>query len=329
MLYFLKGDYPLLDIESNKIIKEIISKERLSEKFFDASSNETEKFIENVSTNSIFGENDILILKRAESLKSSGIDKLLKSVSLYDTVNKKIIIIYEEKKSFGKILKEYEIKKSSIKNIEMIGQIVDCSSEAVNKKMLIFIKNKVKMSDEDAIKLLDMLGLDFHKVENELNKIINFLDGETFSLEKVRNILSVDEVYNLKDLVENFLTKKDGSKLLHFLKENPENINSCLYMLTDELVTLAKINSLIDENIFSKNMDYNKFKTVYTDYAHLFIGRNGLQSHPYPIFLKLTTLNIRDNKFVLKKLRELQNIEYAIKSGEAENEIIFSFILNF
>lgn len=49
--------------------------------------------------NSLFGTRELLILKRAESLKSSGIEKLLQSLQQYNLAAKEIIISYEEKDS--------------------------------------------------------------------------------------------------------------------------------------------------------------------------------------------------------------------------------------
>lgn len=99
MLYFLKGTYPFLDLESNSIMQKLVSKEDLETKFFDANANELDKFIKDVSMNSLFGTRELLILKRAESLKSSGIEKLLQSLQQYNLAAKEIIISYEEKDS--------------------------------------------------------------------------------------------------------------------------------------------------------------------------------------------------------------------------------------
>lgn len=329
MLYFLKGTYPFLDLESNSIMQKLVSKEDLETKFFDANANELDKFIKDVSMNSLFGTRELLILKRAESLKSSGIEKLLQSLQQYNLAAKEIIISYEEKRQFDKVLKDYEVSKKTLDYIAELGEVLECSKEANEKKILKLIKTKLNITDKEAKTLMEALGSDFYKLENELEKIINFLDGSDYSYAKIQNIINIDEEYNIKDLVEGFLKKKDLSRLYTFLASNKDSLSSILYILAEELITLIKINAFVEKAIFSYTMDYNSFKLVYEDYKNYFLTRSKTPSHPYPIFLKLNSISLRDNKFLQRKLKEVLDLEYAFKSGQSDIEIIELFLLSF
>lgn len=197
------------------------------------------------------------------------------------------------------------------------------------KKILKLIKTKLNITDKEAKTLMEAVGSDFYKLENELEKIINFLDGSDYSYAKIKNIINIDEEYNIKDLVEGFLKKKDLSRLYTFLAANKDSLSSILYILAEELITLIKINAFVEKAIFSYTMDYNSFKLIYEDYKNYFLTRSKTPSHPYPIFLKLNSISLRDNKFLQRKLKEVLDLEYAFKSGQSDIEIIELFLLSF
>ena len=92
-------------------------------------------------------------------------------------------------------------------------------------------------------------------------------------------------------------------------------------MLTDELINLLKLTSLIKNGKISRNMNYNVFKELYNDFSDLFIGKNFKPQHPYTIFLKLNSSENFSEEFLEKKLKELLEIEYKVKSGERDIDI--------
>ena len=68
-------------------------------------------------------------------------------------------------------------------------------------------------------------------------------------------------------------------------------------------------------------MNYNVFKELYNDFSDLFIGKNFKAQHPYTIFLKLNNFQDFSEEFLEKKLKELLEIEYKVKSGERDIDI--------
>ena len=125
----------------------------------------------------------------------------------------------------------------------------------------------------------------------------------------------------MKDLIENFLKTKNFSDIISFLEKNKDSYLGLIYMLTDELINLLKLASLIKSGKISQNINYNVFKELYNDFSDLFIGKNFKAQHPYTIFLKLNSFKNFSEEFLEKKLKELLEIEYKVKSGEREIDI--------
>ena len=177
---------------------------------------------------------------------------------------------------------------------------------------------------------MELLGDDYYHIKNETNKISTFLNGEPYKFEKIKNLISVDKEYNMKELVENFLKDKNYFDIIYFLEKNKDSYLGLLYVLSDELINMLKLSSLIKSGKISKNMNYNVFKDLYEDFSDLFIGKNFRPQHPYVIYLKLTSFPIFSEDFLEKKLKTLLDIEYFAKSGEKEVEIETEvFLANF
>src|SRR3712207_389986 len=109
-------------------------------------------------------------------------------MSLFDLSEKEILLFYQEKE-IGKSI-EKELMKLNTK-------LISFSEEEQEKNLKQYLENKLSISSYDAEKLLEMLGKDFPKIEQETNKILQFLDGEIFSFEKVLSILSIEKEYNI------------------------------------------------------------------------------------------------------------------------------------
>ena len=322
MFYFLYGNSPMLEFETEKITEEILQKyPNIMPKFFDSSLREEEDFLSALQVNSIFKTVDFLVLKRSESLKSSGVQKLFKSIKNYNLDEKNIIIIYNVPIQYGKVVSEYELNKTSIKLIEELATFKDYTLIKENKATLNYVKQNLNISEKDAKDFIELLGDDYYHIKNETNKVATFLDGETYSFEKIKNLISLDKEYNMKDLVENFLKTKNFVDILSFLEKNKDSYLGLIYMLTDELINLLKLASLIKSGKISRNMNYNIFKDLYNDFSDLFIGKNFKPQHPYTIFLKLNNLTNFSEEFLEKELKELLEIEYKVKSGERDIEI--------
>ena len=161
------------------------------------------------------------------------------------------------------------------------------------------------LSSYDAEKLLEMLGKDFHKIEQESNKIIQFLDGEAFSFEKVLPILSIEKEYNIFTLIDQFLEQEKPAILLEYLQQNPNDIPVILYNLADSLFLLSKIASLLEKDQIDDRASYTHFKTSFPKIQAYFRGKGGRPLHPYPVYLKIKIAKKHPLSFWLKKLNEI------------------------
>lgn len=322
MFYFLYGNSPTIEFETEKIIKEILEKHsNITPKFFDCFLKEEDEFINSLQVNSIFKTIDFLILKRAEILKNTGIQKLFKSIKNYNLDEKNIIIIYNFPTQYGKILPEYELTKTSIKSIEEFSILKNCINTKDNNATLNYVKQRINISEKEAKNFIELLGDDYYHIKNETNKVAIFLEDEPYSFEKIKNLISVDKEYNIKDLIENFFKTKNFSEIIDFLEKNKDSYLSIIYILTDELINLLKLSSLIKSGKISKDINYNLFKELYSNFSDLFLSNNFKSQHPYTIFLKLNNLKNFSEEFLEKKLRELLNVEYKVKSGERDIDV--------
>ncbi len=327
MIYFLHGDTAPLQIKYEEIIDKIKSNNpSIPEKIFDASLDEVTLFFDSISTNSIFSPKELIILKRAEDFKN--LDSIAKSLKMYNLAQKEIVIIYEEfLNDYGKI--KNPIPKKTLDSFQEIAEIICFRKENEKKAIIFYIQHELNISEYEAEKFVELVGDDFFKVKNEVEKVKSFLDGDSFNLEKIKPLLSINEEYNLKNLIENFLISKNTKDLLHFVSKEKLH-NNFIYGIAEELIFYLKLSSLAQDNILNKNISYKKFNEGIFENIKMFFLTDRGYPHPYTLFLKLKNIDIFDEFFLRKKLKELTYLEYSIKSGNLDVEIgVEDYIIGF
>lgn len=327
MIYFLHGDTAPLQIKYEEIIDKIKSNNpSIPEKIFDASLDEVTLFFDSISTNSIFSPKELIILKRAEDFKN--LDGIAKSLKMYNLAQKEIVIIYEEfLNDYGKI--KNPIPKKTLDSFQEIAEIICFRKENEKKAIIFYIQHELNISEYEAEKFVELVGDDFFKVKNEVEKVKSFLDGDSFNLEKIKPLLSINEEYNLKNLIENFLISKNTKDLLHFVSKEKLH-NNFIYGIAEELIFYLKLSSLAQDNILNKNISYKKFNEGIFENIKMFFLTDRGYPHPYTLFLKLKNIDIFDEFFLRKKLKELTYLEYSIKSGNLDVEIgVEDYIIGF
>lgn len=327
MIYFLHGDTAPLQIKYEEIIDKIKSNNpSIPEKIFDASLDEVTLFFDSISTNSIFSPKELIILKRAEDFKN--LDGIAKSLKMYNLAQKEIVIVYEEfLNDYGKI--KNPIPKKTLDSFQEIAEIICFRKENEKKAIIFYIQHELNISEYEAEKFVELVGDDFFKVKNEVEKVKSFLDGDSFNLEKIKPLLSINEEYNLKNLIENFLISKNTKDLLHFVSKEKLH-NNFIYGIAEELIFYLKLSSLAQDNILNKNISYKKFNEGIFENIKMFFLTDRGYPHPYTLFLKLKNIDIFDEFFLRKKLKELTYLEYSIKSGNLDVEIgVEDYIIGF
>lgn len=317
MFYFLYGDTPLpLKYEEliNKIKKE---NKDIPMKIYDASQKEEESFLEAISTNSMFSPKELIILKRSENLKK--IEDFFKIVLEYNLLQKEVVVVYEEElNDYGKA--KNEVSSKILKLVEKIGKSISARKSEERKGLHFYAEKELGISEYEAEKLVEILGDDFFKVKNEIEKIKNYLGNEKFILENVLPILTVSKEYSLKILVDNLILKNEKIELLEYLKKTKEGM-LFLNILTDELMSYLKVILLKEQGIIGSNINYNFFKTNIYPEIKKYFKKRGSYVKEYPIFLRLNIIDKFTKKSLQNQLTKILETEYNIKSGKIEEEI--------
>ncbi|MGL5052999.1 MAG: hypothetical protein ACRC5W_05345, partial [Cetobacterium sp.] len=256
MFYFVYGDTPL-PLKYEELMEKIKkSNPYIPVKIFDASQGEDENFMESISINSMFVEKELIVLKRSEKLKK--LDGLLKIVADYDLTKKEVIIVYEEElNDYGKAINE--VGKRVLTNAEKIGKTIVARKALEKKGIHFFIEKELEISEYESEKLAEILGDDFFKVSNEVQKIKNFLNGEPFILEKVLGIISISDEYNIKKMVEDYMVLDNMKLIIKYLKKTKEYM-LFIYLITEELSLALKLVALNKLGAIKENISYNEFK---------------------------------------------------------------------
>lgn len=320
MFYFFYGNQSLLELELKKRREEYSQKNYIIHSF-DFSNQEEEIFLQELSMNSMFAETKCFLVKRVEHFKGNQLSNLLKGMSLFDLSKKEIFFFYAEK----------EIGKTVEKELTKLGtEITIFTEEEQEKNLKHYLEKKLSLSSYDAEKLLEMLGKNFHKIEQESNKILQFLDGESFSFEKVFPILSIEKEYNIFSIIDQFLEQESPQILLEYLQQNKNDISVILYNLAESVFLIAKISSLIEQDQIDDRVSYTNFKTSFSKIQQYFRGKGNRSLHPYPVYLKIKIAKKHPISFWLKKLNEILLCEYQFKSGFMDIQMsIEQFILGF
>ena len=328
MIYFLYGDTPL-QLKYDELIKKIREEnQNIPEQYFDVTQDESDDIFQALSTNSMFIPKSLIVIRRLEKMK--GLNNFIKSLAEFNYTQKIVVMIYEETlNDYGKAVNPLE-KALTMKNLEAVAKIISARKENEKKSLQFFVEKRLNCTEYEAEKFIEMVGEDFLKIKNEIEKVENFLNGEPFKLENVKKILSVNTEYNLYKLTENFLYNKEHKELIEHLREE-KNYMLFLNILGEELTTLFKLKDLAQRGVINPNTSYNKFKgDIYPSVKNSFKKDGFRFTAEYPLFLKFKYLDLYSLNFYKKKMKDTLVVEYKIKTGQIEDNMgIEKFILEF
>lgn len=325
MIYFLYGDIPL-QLKYEELLKKIrLENKGIQETFFDISQDEIDDIFTSLSSNNIFSPLTLIVIKKLEKLKD--LSKFFKGISEFNYSQKILILTYEEfLNDFDKPTNE--VDKNVLKIAEKIATLIPARKSLEKKSLEFFIEKELGCSQYESEKFLEIIGDDFFKVKNEIEKIKNFFNGETFSIEKAINILSISKEYNLNKLVEDFLYKKEKENLLNYLQKE-KNYMLFLNIFVEELTILMKLKNLQKRGIIFANISYNQFKAdIYPNIKNLFKRDSFKFISEYPLFLKFKYLDSFSYDFFQEKLLKCLDAEYNFKSGLMDENIAIEMLIN-
>ncbi len=278
MNYFISGK------SGRKIyMSKILDNSYKNKMYFD--ENTVYEFLSELNAGSLFSEPTLLILRNANKIKD--INNVIKNINSNNFTDKDIIVDYETNKENKKL-------KDLLINFE-IHEILD---DRENKNILIkYIQERLKCSTKDSNNLIEIIGQDFYSIKNEIDKIDTYLNGNEFSFDNIKPVLSKNTNFFIFNLTEDILNKKD---VTFPIKEHM----ALLASLSNDFEIMYKLH-LLD----IKNISYNNFKSQYEN--HKFF-RN---LNPYYVFKKIQFLkNFTKNR--TKELIDLSfEVDFKIKTG--------------
>ena len=310
MIYFIGGKKQR-EFRYFEILEEIRKENAgISESFFDVDLKESEKFLEKININSIFANQELVVLKRAEKLKN--IEEILKYIANLEIINKEIIIDYDrEDGKFGVKLKKLLDEMNKNKSMKVFLFLKDTEEEIRE-----YVKEELKINGKDVAILLEMIGKNPFKVRSEVAKIKIFLNGEKFDIEKIKKVASVEKEYQIYEMTRNILLSNPAD-VMRYLEQKKEYMG-ILYSLYNELETMYKISSLkLKGRRFSRN--YNAFKIEFEEIKDIFKSNNRIPNS-YVIFKKLELEQNYTNSSLKALVFRCWEIEKDIKRGKIEME---------
>lgn len=259
----------------------------------------SEFFLNEINSGSLFSEPKIVLLKNSEKIKD--LPQILEKLENHENTNEEIIIVYnsiKENKKINDLTKKF--------NNHFIFD-----TKINRKNFLEYISKKLKIKDNEANQLLDLLEEDYYLITNELDKIDNFLNGKPYSLDNIKPILSKTSKFIIFELTNDILNNR---KINFPIKEHMGILSS----LVNDFDLIYKLHvSKIKDNNYNNFKEIIKNLDVFNSYS------------PYYVFKKQEFLNKFTKKECLDFLKLAFKTELMIKTGEIDLEVgVENFIMN-
>ncbi len=267
----------------------------------------TDMFIENVFSGSLFENKKVIIIKRAS-------DKIFKTIE--EIINKNLQDL--------KILIETDNldKKSKLRSFFEKSKICICTPCYADDHQTLLrltsnflLEKKITISKENINLIVNKSNGDRDNLRNELNKIESFcLNNNKISAEEISKLINLTENHSITELIDNCLAK-NSSKIIRILNENNFNKDDSIVIIRTFLNKSKKILNL--SNQFKKN---NNIELT-------------LSSAKPPIFWKdkeITKKQILEwpPKNIKKLINEINEMELQIKKNiNISLNLITDFIL--
>lgn len=293
MIHFIQG------LSSKTIYLEVLLNKLNIDNISRFDETNSEFFLNEINSGSLFSEPKIVLLKNAEKIKD--LPQILEKLENHENTNEEIIIVYnsiKENKKINDLTKKF--------NNHFIFD-----TKINRKNFLEYIAKKLKIKDNEANQLLDLLEEDYYLITNELDKINNFLNGKPYSLDNIKPILSKTSKFIIFELTNDILNNR---KINFPIKEHMGILSS----LVNDFDLIYKLHvSKIKDNNYNNFKEIIKNLDVFNSYS------------PYYVFKKQEFLNKFTKKECLDFLKLAFKTELMIKTGEIDLEVgVENFIMN-
>ncbi len=204
-------------------------------------------FLENVLTESLFDNEKIIIIKRAS-------DKILEIISVIidKNISDLFIIISAEN-----LEKRSKLRTLFEKDKEFICVPFYPENEQTLSRLAfdLFSKKKILISQSNINLIVNKCGGDRERLLNEIRKIEYFTkNGKKITSEHIVKLTNLTEDYSVTELIDNCLAK-NKKKTINILNENNFNNEDCILIARVFLNKSKKLLKLSSEFEKNNNMD--------------------------------------------------------------------------
>ena len=207
----------------------------------------TNIFLENILSKSLFENEKIIIIKRAT-------DKILKIIEEIEEKNigdVKIILNADILEKKSKLRSFFEKSKEHV----CIAFYPDTDQVLSKLTYNFFNQKKISLSPANINLIVNKCNGDRETLFNELNKIEYFSkSGRKITEESIIKLTNLIENHSISDLVDNCLAK-NKKKIINILNENNFGNEDCIMITRSFLLKSKKILKLSSEFESNKNID--------------------------------------------------------------------------
>ena len=207
----------------------------------------SETFIENILSKSLFEDEKIIIIKRAS-------DKILKVIEDLSVKNIDDIIIIINADNLEKKSKLRSFFEKSKKHI--CSAFYPDTEQTLAKLTYNFLKEKnISISPANINLIVNRCNGDRETLANELKKIEYFCkNGKKITAENIAKLTNLAENHSVSELIDNCLAK-NKKKIINILNENNFSNDDCILITRTFLSKSKKILKLSNEFETNKNID--------------------------------------------------------------------------
>ena len=268
----------------------------------------TNNFLENIFSKSLFENEKIIIIKRAT-------DKILKVIEELKEKNiedVKIILNADVLEKKSKLRSFFEKSKEHF----CVAFYPDTNQVLSKLAYNFFKQKKISISPANINLIVNKCNGDRENLSSELNKIEYFSkSGKKITEENIIKLTNLIENYSISELVDNCLAK-NKQKIINILNENNFSNEDCIMITRSFLLKSKKILKLCNEFKSNKNIDL----TISSAKPTIFWKDKEITKQ---IIYKWTPENIR------KLIYSLNEIELLVKKNINNSiNLITDFILD-
>tara|TARA_B100000963_G_scaffold361575_1_gene397823 strand:+ start:4564 stop:5550 length:987 start_codon:yes stop_codon:yes gene_type:complete len=209
--------------------------------------NNQENFLEDIFSQSLFGENKNIIVKRA----SDKILKIIEEIENKNITDLNIILNSDVLDKKSKLRSFFEKHKKYISVAFYPEEEKTLARLAIN----FFKEKKITISPYNINLIVNKCSGDREMLFNELEKLNNFtLNNKKLDTEVVTKLINLSENYSINDLINNCLAK-NNKKIITILNENNFNDDDSMIILRTFLNKSKVLLKLSEDFKKNKNID--------------------------------------------------------------------------